>query len=148
MHLNTPCPMTFQASLSYHYIKILRIKFTKNWTRFFIQILGVWGLETSLLISGFLVPFPVLLLLWLPIFFIPNNSLLQQSLFVFSLRPKKYQKITRMYDRTGLSTKCTLIKTGFKNLRTSTEAKIRPFVDTLMCVSILKNQKKKLKLIQ
>ena len=36
-----------------------------------------------------------------------------------------------MYDRTGLSTKCTLIKTGFKNLRTGTEAKFRPFVDAL-----------------
>ena len=34
-----------------------------------------------------------------------------------------------MYDRTGLSTKCTLIKIGFKNLRTGTEAKFRPFVD-------------------
>ena len=44
-----------------------------------------------------------------------------------------------MYDRAGLSTKCTLIKIGFKNLRTSTEAKIRPFVDTLMCVSILRS---------
>ena len=36
-----------------------------------------------------------------------------------------------MYDRTGLSTKCTLIKTGFKNLRTGMEAKFRPFVDAL-----------------
>ena len=46
--------------------------------------------------------------------------------------PKKYQKIARMYDRTGLSTKCTLIKTGLKNLRTGTEAKFRPFVDALI----------------
>ena len=46
--------------------------------------------------------------------------------------PKKYQKIARMYDLTGLSTKCTLIKTGFKNLRTGTEAKFRPFVDALV----------------
>ena len=46
--------------------------------------------------------------------------------------PKKYQKMARMYDRTGLSTKCTLIKTSFKNLRTGTEAKIRPFVDALL----------------
>ena len=45
--------------------------------------------------------------------------------------PKKYQKIARMYDRTGLSTKCTLIKTGFKSLRTGTEAEIRTFVDAL-----------------
>ena len=37
-----------------------------------------------------------------------------------------------MYDRTGLSTKCTLMKTGFKNLRTGTVAKFRPFVDALM----------------
>ena len=37
-----------------------------------------------------------------------------------------------MYDRTGLSTKCTLLKTGFKNLRTGTEAKFRPFVDALV----------------
>ena len=46
--------------------------------------------------------------------------------------PKKYQKIARMYDRTGLSTKCTLVKTGFKNLPTGTEAKFRPFVDALI----------------
>ena len=46
--------------------------------------------------------------------------------------PKKYQKIARMYDRTGLSTKCTLIKTGFKNARTGTKAKFRPFVDALI----------------
>ena len=50
----------------------------------------------------------------------------------FGLGPKKYQKIARMYDRTGLSTKCTLIKTGLKNLRTGTEAKFRPFVDALL----------------
>ena len=37
-----------------------------------------------------------------------------------------------MYDRTGLSTKCTLIKTGFKNARTGTKAKFRPFVDALV----------------
>ena len=36
-----------------------------------------------------------------------------------------------MYDRAGLSTKCTLIKTGFKNLRAGTEAEFRPFVDAL-----------------
>ena len=36
-----------------------------------------------------------------------------------------------MYDRTGLSTKCSLIKTGSKNLRTGREAKFRPFVDAL-----------------
>ena len=36
-----------------------------------------------------------------------------------------------MYDRTGLSTKCTLIKSGFKNARTGTKAKFRPFVDAL-----------------
>ena len=29
----------------------------------------------------------------------------------FLLGPKKYQKIARMYDHTGLSMKCTLIKT-------------------------------------
>ena len=46
--------------------------------------------------------------------------------------PKKYQKIARMYDCTGLSTKCTLIKTGFKSLRTGTDAKIRSFVDALL----------------
>ena len=50
---------------------------------------------------------------------------------MYLVGPKKYQKIARMYDRTGLSTKCTLIKTGFKSLRTGTEAKIRPFVDAL-----------------
>ena len=36
-----------------------------------------------------------------------------------------------MYDPTGLSTKCTLIKIGFENLRTGTEAKFRPLVDAL-----------------
>ena len=40
---------------------------------------------------------------------------------VRELGPKKYQKIARMYDRTGLSTKCTLIKNGFKNARTGTK---------------------------
>ena len=36
--------------------------------------------------------------------------------------------------RTGLSTKCTLIKlkTGVKNARTDTKAKFRPFVDALL----------------
>ena len=48
------------------------------------------------------------------------------------LGPKKYQKIARMYDQTGLSTKCTLMKTSFKNLCTGTEAKFRPFVDALL----------------
>ena len=38
-------------------------------------------------------------------------------------------------DCTGLSTKCTLIKTGFKNLRTGTEAKFRPFVDSLHVIN-------------
>ena len=41
-----------------------------------------------------------------------------------------------MYDRTGLSTKCTLIKTGFKNLRTGTQAKIRPLVDALLPINL------------
>ena len=50
---------------------------------------------------------------------------------LLELGPKKYQKIPRMYDRAGLSTKCTLIKTSFKNLRAGTEAKFRPFVDAL-----------------
>ena len=40
--------------------------------------------------------------------------------------------MARMYDRTGIGPKCTLIKTGFKNLRTGTEAKFRPFVDALL----------------
>ena len=61
------------------------------------------------------------------------------------LGPKKYQKIARMYDRTGLSTKCTLIKTGFKNARTGTKAKFRPFVDALIstkhCLVITLGQK-------
>ena len=51
---------------------------------------------------------------------------------MFELGPKKYQKLARMYDRTGLSTKCTLMKTGFKNLRTGTKANFRPFVDALL----------------
>ena len=42
-----------------------------------------------------------------------------------------------MYDRTSQSTKCTLIETGFKNLRTGTEAKIRPFVDALDHTQVL-----------
>ena len=40
--------------------------------------------------------------------------------------------MTRMYYRTGLSTKCTLIKTGFKNPRTGAKAKFRSFVDALI----------------
>ena len=58
-----------------------------------------------------------------------------QNIGLNGLGPKKYQKIARMYDRTGLSTKCTLIKTGFKNLRTGTEAKFRPFVDSLHVIN-------------
>ena len=38
-----------------------------------------------------------------------------------------------MYDRTGLSTKF-ILKNGFKNLRTGTEAKFRPFIDALNLV--------------
>ena len=41
-----------------------------------------------------------------------------------------------MYDRTGLSTKCTLLKTGFKTLRTGTEAKFRPFVDDVLALKL------------
>ena len=37
-----------------------------------------------------------------------------------------------MYDRTGLSTKCTLIKPGLKKLCTGMKAKVRPFVDALL----------------
>ena len=37
-----------------------------------------------------------------------------------------------MYDRTGLGTIRTLMITGFKILRTVTEAKFRPFVDALV----------------
>ena len=52
------------------------------------------------------------------------------------LGPKKYQNIARMYDRTGLSTKCTLKKNGFKNVRTGVKAKLRPFVDALVPVVV------------
>ena len=41
---------------------------------------------------------------------------------------KKVQKNARMYDLTGLSRKCTLIK----NLRSGTEAKFRPFDEALL----------------
>ena len=51
---------------------------------------------------------------------------------VLVIGPKKYQKMARMYNCTGLSTECTPIKTGFENLRTGTEVKFRPFVDALM----------------
>ena len=54
------------------------------------------------------------------------------KLILLQVGPKKYQKIARMYNRTGLSTKCTLIKTGFKNARTGTKAKFGPFVDALV----------------
>ena len=37
-----------------------------------------------------------------------------------------------LYHRTGLSTICTLVKTGSKILRTGKEAKFRPFVDALL----------------
>ena len=53
------------------------------------------------------------------------------------LVPKKYQKFARIYDHTGLSTKCTLIKTSFKKARTGTMAKFRPFVDALVEILIL-----------
>ena len=36
-----------------------------------------------------------------------------------------------VYDRTGESTIRTLLKTGYKNLRTGTEAKFRPFLEAL-----------------
>ena len=42
-----------------------------------------------------------------------NDSSLKDFLrshCVLQVGPKKYQKIASMYDRTGLSTKCTLIK--------------------------------------
>ena len=63
-----------------------------------------------------------------------------QNYGVYLLGPKKYQKIVRMYDCTGPSTKCTLIKTGFKNLRTGTEAKFRPCVDAIFLGLILSTQ--------
>ena len=66
---------------------------------------------------------------------------------IFSLLPSKYWiqiKEIKTRDttkgrvgrsctnhRTGLSTKCTLIKTCSDILRTGTEAKFRPFVDSL-----------------
>ena len=37
-----------------------------------------------------------------------------------------------MYNHACLSMKCTLIKTGFKNLLTGMEAKFQPFVDALV----------------
>ena len=40
-----------------------------------------------------------------------------------------------MYDRTGLSTKF-ILKDGFKNLRTGTEAKFRPFVDDVLALKL------------
>ena len=60
------------------------------------------------------------------------HTLIASHLDLHQLGPKKYQNIARMYDPTGLSTKCTLIKTGFKNLRTGTKANFRPFVDALV----------------
>ena len=63
------------------------------------------------------------------------------------LGPKKYQKIARMYDRTGLSPKCTLIKTGFKNLRTGTEAKFWPFVHALIALEVIEEHNDQLWLI-
>ena len=71
----------------------------------------------------------------------PHGVLAMAIFGCIKLGPKKCQKIARMYDRTGLSTKCTLIKTGFINLRTGTEAKIRPFVDALLVeLSIFKSR--------
>ena len=55
---------------------------------------------------------------------------------VLVIGPKKYQKMARMYDRTGLNTKCALMKTSFKNHRTGTKANFRPFVDAL-CYSVI-----------
>ena len=59
------------------------------------------------------------------------HTLIASHLDLHQLVPKKYQNIVRVYDRTGWSMKCTLIKTSFKNLRAGTEAKFRPFVDAL-----------------
>ena len=39
-----------------------------------------------------------------------------------------------LHHRTGLSTICTLIKTGSKILRISTEAKFQPFVDAQLSI--------------
>ena len=47
---------------------------------------------------------------------------------VFKLGPKKYQKIARMYDRTGLSTKCTLIKIDLFRHSDPNSDLFRPFV--------------------
>ena len=49
-------------------------------------------------------------------------------LYVSHVGPKKYQKIARMYDRTGKSTKCTLKKTTFSDLPT----RIPTFSDLLL----------------
>ena len=44
------------------------------------------------------------------------------------LGPKKYRKIARMYDRTGLSTKCTLIKIDLFRPSDPNSDLFRPFV--------------------
>ena len=63
---------------------------------------------------------------------IVSHPLPHTAIKMSEIGPKKYQKIARMYDCTGLSRKCTLIKTGFLNLRTGTGTKFRPFVDALV----------------
>ena len=51
---------------------------------------------------------------------------------VSSLGPKKYQKIARMYDRTSLSTKCTLIKIDLFRPSDPNSDLYRPFVEALV----------------
>ena len=55
----------------------------------------------------------------------------QWMLFGNSVGPKKYRKIARMYDRTGLSTKCTLIKIDLFRPSDPNSDLFRPFVEAL-----------------
>ena len=64
--------------------------------------------------------------------FIVSNLLSSAILRAECLGPKKYQKIARMYDHTGLSTKCTLIKIDFFRPSDPNFDFFRPFVEALI----------------
>ena len=103
----------------------LRVK-----TDFSSKFWGVWGLETSLLISGFPVPFPVLLLLWLPIFFIPNNS---SSLCLYSLNVDFVAKLTsNLHQGVILLDKTVLFMRVLANI-TCYSTNILSLTQTLIC---------------
>ena len=62
----------------------------------------------------------------------PHGVLAMAIFGCIKLGPKKCQKIARMYDRTGLSTKCTLIKIDLFRPSDPNSDLFRPFVEALI----------------